>query len=127
MRVLWAASGLAVAASALTGVLVGVYLDGVDDPQKAEPPSSTWITTRPFPSSGSSTPTSSTATTDPVVAVPRSTTSAPPDPTTTTPPPVPTTDPTTEAPAPLPTTPTSKRTDWPCGPLNPFPPPQCDD
>lgn len=125
MRVVWAACGLAVAASALTGVLVGVYIHGIDDGQKAEPPASTWITSRSSASVTESAP-ASVPTTEGASA-PKASTSAP-KPTTTT---VATTTPesTTEAPPPPPppTTTKVKKTEWPCGPLNPLPPPQCDE
>ncbi|MFI9818766.1 hypothetical protein [Saccharothrix variisporea] len=125
MRVVWAACGLAVAASALTGVLVGVYIHGVDDGQKAEPPASTWITNRSATSATSTEPTS-TPTTDGASA-PKASTSAPK--TTTTTQATTTTEATTPPPPPPPPSPTTtkvKKTEWPCGPLNPLPPPQCD-
>ncbi|GAA3864480.1 hypothetical protein GCM10022243_33550 [Saccharothrix violaceirubra] len=126
MRVVWATCGLAVAASALTGVLVGFYLD--DDPEgDADVPGSTWITERPSATGTSArTITVTTAVTTEAISAPRTTTSQPG--TTTEPPPPqdPTTTVTTTVPA---TTTTTKvrRTEWPCGPLNPFPPPQCDE
>ena len=128
MRVLWATSGLAVAASALIGVLIGVYLDGVKDEQQAETPASTWITNRP--STSSFTPPPSSATPDAISAPPSSTTTVRTTTTTTTapaaPPPPPETS--TEAPPPTTTTTTTvKNTEWPCSPLNPLPPPHCRD
>lgn len=128
MRVLWATCALAVAASALVGVLLGVYLDGVKDDQQADPPASTWITGRPSTSS-SSTTTPSQATTEALSSPPKSTTAV--RTTTTTPPPAapppppetrvePTTTTTT-------TTTATRNTDWPCSPLNPLPPPHCRD
>ncbi|MBB5955844.1 cytoskeletal protein RodZ [Saccharothrix tamanrassetensis] len=132
MRVLWAASGLAVAASALTGVLIGVYIDGMGDRQKAEPPASTWITTRSAETSSAPSEPPKAATTDPVSAARDSTTSQPPETTTTTtpPPPVQTAEPTTQAPRPSTTTSTKSSYEpgvWPCHPLNLNPPPQCPD
>lgn len=126
MRVLWATCGLAVAASALTGVLIGVYIDGVNDEQQADTPASTWITGRPSTSSGSTTPPSA-VTTDAVTSPTSSTTTVkPPTTTTTTAPPPP---PETTAPPPPPATTTTKvrNTEWPCSPINPLPPPSCDD
>ncbi|NUT49244.1 MAG: hypothetical protein HOV94_18345 [Saccharothrix sp.] len=128
MRVLWATCGLAVAASALTGVLIGVYLDGVRDEQHADTPASTWITDRP--TTGGSTKPSSAATTDAISSRTGSTTSARPTTTTTPPPAAPPPPPprTSDEPAPTTTTTTKvKNTEWPCSPLNPLPPPHCDD
>ncbi|GAA0229556.1 hypothetical protein GCM10010492_30030 [Saccharothrix mutabilis subsp. mutabilis] len=124
MRVVWAACGLAVAASALTGVLVGVYIHNVDEGQKAEPPASTWITSRSI-TSATEPAVTGTPTTE-AASAPRASTSAPRVTTTTvtttsadtTPPP---------PPPPAPTTTKTKKTEWPCGPLNPLPPPQCDE
>lgn len=126
MRVLWATCGLAVAASALTGVLIGVYLDGVNDDQQADTPASTWITGRPSTSSVTTPP--SSVTTDAISAAPSSTTAV--RTTTTTPPPAappPPPDTSTEAPTTTTTTTTVKNTEWPCSPLNPLPPPHCRD
>ncbi|MCC8245101.1 hypothetical protein [Saccharothrix luteola] len=126
MRVLWATCGLAVAASALTGVLIGVYLDGVNDEQQADTPASTWITGRPSTSSVTTPP--SSVTTDAISAAPSSTTTV--RTTTTTPPPAappPPPDTSTEAPPTTTTTTTVKNTEWPCSPLNPLPPPHCRD
>ncbi|MFI9009812.1 hypothetical protein ACIGNX_21520 [Actinosynnema sp. NPDC053489] len=127
MRVLWATCGLAVAASALVGVLIGVYIDGVNDEQQADTPASTWITGRSS-TAGSTTTSSSAITTDAVSAAPRSTTAV--RTTTTTPPPaVPPPPPETTTVAPPPTTTTTKvkSTEWPCSPINPLPPPHCRD
>ncbi|MEU4763079.1 hypothetical protein AB0H12_07470 [Actinosynnema sp. NPDC023794] len=126
MRVLWATCGLAVAASALTGVLIGVYLDGVNDEQQADTPASTWITGRPSTSSVTTPPSSVTA--DAISAPPSSTTTVRTT-TTTTPPaaPPPPPDTSTEAPTTTTTTTTVKNTEWPCSPLNPLPPPHCGD
>jgi hypothetical protein len=119
---------LAVAASALTGVLIGVVLDGVNDEQQADTPASTWITGRPSTSGigiGSSTPTTTVATTEagppaasPTAEVKTTTTTAPPPP----PPPPPVT---TEAPPVTTTTTETRSSEWPCSPLNLFPPPHC--
>ncbi|MFD1150939.1 hypothetical protein [Saccharothrix hoggarensis] len=127
MRVLWATCGLAVAASALTGVLIGVYLDGVNDQQQADTPASTWITGRP--STSSSTTTSIVVSTDAVTSPTGAKTTVKTTTTTTTtsapPPPPPQT---TEAPPAATTTTTRTRdSEWPCSPLNLFPPPHCDD
>ncbi|MFJ6672690.1 hypothetical protein ACIQMJ_16395 [Actinosynnema sp. NPDC091369] len=126
MRVLWATCGLAVAASALVGVLIGVYIDGVNDEQQADTPASTWITGRPSTSSSTSAP--SSVTTDAISAAPSSTTTVRAT-TTTTPPAAPPPPPETseEAPATTTTTTTVKNTEWPCSPLNPLPPPHCRD
>ncbi|MFD0207205.1 MULTISPECIES: hypothetical protein [Saccharothrix] len=127
MRVLWATCGLAVAASALIGVLIGVYLDGVKDEQQAETPASTWITDRPS-TAGSSTPPPSTITTD-AISSPRSSTTTVRTTTTTPPPaaPPPPPETTTEAPRTTTTTTKVKSTEWPCSPINPLPPPHCRD
>ena len=126
MRVLWATCGLAVAASALIGVLIGVYIDGANDDQQADTPASTWITGRPSTSSSTTPP--SVFTTDAISSPPSSTTTVRTT-TTTTPPPAPPPPPqtSTEAPPPTTTTTTVKNTEWPCSPLNPLPPPHCDD
>ncbi|GAB2986855.1 hypothetical protein [Saccharothrix stipae] len=128
MRVLWATCGLAVAASALTGVLLGVYLDGVNDDQQADTPASTWITGRPATGGSSSTTPPSAVTTDAISSPPSSTTAV--RTTTTTPPPAappppPETPPQTSPPTT--TTTTVRNTEWPCSPLNPLPPPHCRD
>ncbi|MFE9749176.1 hypothetical protein ACFYOT_30060 [Saccharothrix saharensis] len=126
MRVLWATCGLAVAASALVGVLIGVYIDGVNDEQQADTPASTWITGRPSTSSSTSAP--SSVTTDAISAAPRPTTAV--RTTTTTPPPAtppPPPETSTEAAVTTTTTTTVKNTEWPCSPLNPLPPPHCRD
>ncbi|KOX33213.1 hypothetical protein ADK67_06415 [Saccharothrix sp. NRRL B-16348] len=126
MRVLWATCGLAVAASALVGVLIGVYLDGVNDEQQADTPASTWITGRPSTSSSTTPP--SSVTTDAISSPPTSTTTV--RTTTTTPPPAappPPPDTSTQAPTTTTTTTTVKNTEWPCSPLNPLPPPHCRD
>ena len=127
MRVLWATCGLAVAASALVGVLVGVYLDGVNDGQHADTPASTWITGRPSTTSSSTTPPSA-VTTDALSSPPKSTTTVRTT-TTTTPPaaPPPPQETPTQAPTTTATTTTVKNTEWPCSPLNPLPPPHCKD
>ncbi|MCE6993902.1 hypothetical protein LZG04_03615 [Saccharothrix sp. S26] len=127
MRVLWATCGLAVAASALIGVLIGVYIDGVNDEQQAETPASTWITGRPATSSSTTPPSSVTA--DAVSSPRTSTTAVRPTTTTTTPPPAPPPPPQTPTEAPPTTTTTTavKNTEWPCSPLNPLPPPHCRD
>ncbi|WP_158842941.1 hypothetical protein [Saccharothrix deserti] len=126
MRVLWATCGLAIAASALTGVLIGVYLDGVKDEQQADTPASTWITDRP--STSSSTPPPSSSTTE-AVSAPASTTTTTKSTTSSTktsaPPPPP--PPTTEVPPTAATTTSVRSTEWPCSPLNLFPPPYCND
>ncbi|PSL57906.1 hypothetical protein B0I31_101120 [Saccharothrix carnea] len=127
MRVLWATCGLAVAASALIGVLIGVYLDGVKDEQQAETPASTWITGRPS-TVGSSTTPPSAVTTD-ALSSPRSSTTTVRTTTTTPPPAAPPPPPETTAEAPPTTTTTTrvKSTEWPCSPINPLPPPHCRD
>ncbi|MDQ2588193.1 hypothetical protein [Saccharothrix yanglingensis] len=128
MRVLWATCGLAVAASALTGVLIGLYIDASAGGADADIPSSTWITGRPSTTT-SSTP--SAVTTDAVTAPSSSTTTTTVRTTTTTtptpvaPPPPPVE--TTEAPPPVTTTTKTRSTEWPCSPLNPLPPPSCRD
>ncbi|WP_367136961.1 hypothetical protein [Saccharothrix sp. HUAS TT1] len=127
MRVLWATCGLAVAASALTGVLIGVYLDGVNDGQQADTPASTWITERPSTGSSTTTPPSA-LTTDALSAPPSATTTT--RTTTTTPPPAAPPPPEEPPPPPPETTTTTtkvKNTEWPCSPLNVLPPPHCDD
>ncbi|ROP40998.1 hypothetical protein [Saccharothrix texasensis] len=126
MRVLWATCGLAVAASALVGVLLGVYLDGVTDEQQADTPASTWITDRPTTSSVTTPPSSATAD---AISSPASSTTAVRTTTTTTPPPAapPPPETSTEAPPTTTTTTTVKNTEWPCSPLNPLPPPHCRD
>lgn len=130
MRVLWATCGLAVAASALTGVLIGVYLDGVNDRDQAETPASTWITQRPPTSTSTATPSSSVVL-DALSSTPTSTTTTKPTTTTQAPaaPPPPSRQPTTEAPptTTATTTPSTRSTAWPCSPLNPLPPPHCND
>ncbi len=128
MRVLWATCGLAVAASALVGVLIGVYIDGVNDEQQADTPASTWITGRPSTGSTTTTPPSS-VTPDAISPPPSSTTTVRTTTTTTTPPaaPPPPPETSTEAPPPTTTTTTVKNTEWPCSPLNPLPPPHCQD
>ncbi|MFT7838146.1 hypothetical protein Q5530_18580 [Saccharothrix sp. BKS2] len=129
MRVLWATCGLAVAASALTGVLIGVYIDGVNDQEQADMPVSTWITERPSTSTSASA-SSSGAALDALSPTPSSTTTTRPTTTTKAPAatPPPEREPTTEAPpATTTTTPSARSTAWPCSPLNPLPPPHCDD
>lgn len=128
MRVLWATCGLAVAASALVGVLIGVYIDGVNDEQQADTPASTWITGRP-PTTTTTTPPSSV--TAEAISSPPSSTTAVRTTTTTTPPPAapppPPPQTSTEVPPPTTTTTAVKDTGWPCGPINPLPPPHCRD
>ncbi|GGP49706.1 hypothetical protein [Saccharothrix coeruleofusca] len=128
MRVLWATCGLAVAASALTGVLIGVYLDGVDD-KKADTPASTWLTNRPQTASSTTTP--STSTTQDQVSTQPTTTTTSRKRTTTAAPPPPVEDgggttTTTQTTTPPPTTTSTTTAAWPCSPLNPLPPPSCD-
>ncbi|ONI89511.1 hypothetical protein ALI22I_16020 [Saccharothrix sp. ALI-22-I] len=126
MRVLWATCGLAIAASALTGILIGVYLDGVNDDQQAETPASTWITGRPSTSSNSTTSASS-VTTDALSSPAGSPTTTVKITTTTNPPAAPPPPPQqpTEAAPPTTTTTSVRSTEWPCSPLNLFPPPSC--
>lgn len=124
MRVLWATCGLAVAASALTGVLIGVYIDGVNDERHADTPASTWITGRPSTTTSTTPP--STVVTDAFTSQ-RSSTTTVPTTTTTTPPaaPPPSPEPPAAPPPTTTTTTTVRSTEWPCSPLNPLPPPHC--
>ncbi|MBB5805041.1 type IV secretory pathway VirB10-like protein [Saccharothrix ecbatanensis] len=128
MRVLWATCGLAVAASALTGVLIGVVLDGMNDGPQADTPASTWITGRPSTSgSGSPIPTTTVPTTEAGPPAASPTAEVKTTTTTTTPPPPPPPPVTTEAPPVTTTTTETRNSEWPCSPLNLFPPPHCND
>lgn len=123
MRMLWAMCASAIAVSALTGVLLGFYLDGQNN-RKDTTPASTWVSGKPAKSISSTTPPSSVPKNQVLApstttTVERTTTEAPAEP-------LATTEPPTVAPPPPAVTTTTTTATWPCSPLNPLPPPSCD-
>lgn len=126
MRMLWAMCASAVAVSALTGVLLGVYLDGRGNNPKDSTPASTWVSGKPSKSTTTPPPPSS-APKNQIAATPSWTTTTKSTPTDTPVEPTRTTEPPPVAPPPPAVTTTTTTAAWPCSPLNPLPPPHCND